>query len=115
MNDNGRMTPTQTDIVRRIDDLFEVTHAMQAAIGNLTTQRREITNEIDQRRIDIKQIYLDLLTLVAVDHNVFMGRTHKVPLIRLYRTAYDCGLKEAKEAVESVLQPRRHMNDDIPF
>jgi hypothetical protein len=104
------MNKEQSDVVRIIDETFNVTSNQLQVLSELLEEHRTLSYRIHERREELKDTFIKLLCLVTADNHLFSGRVHKIPLIRLHRAAYASDLKSSKEAVERFIQPER-----VPF
>ena len=94
-----------------IDDKFVVTHGVINDINDLEEQIRKLELRKSFKQQMLTSFFVELLALVATSAVHYNGRKRKVELIKIMRKCERIGLREAKDFVETFVQPQ----EDIPF
>ena len=88
-----------------IDMQFSSCHDIKTDLDDFEDQIEKLQQRAFVKRAQIAACVATLICLCRTNYEQLNGNKHKIEIIKLYRTAYGCGLKEAKETVEQYLEP----------
>ena len=93
-----------SEIENAIQDNFANCELTLERIRDIADRIRTLEHERDALILHMKPIFTNLLCCCTMNRTQFGSSNHKVPLIKYYRAITGAGLRESKDAVESILE-----------